>query len=323
MLRRKRLKKIIIIIVSLLFVIWVAASNILVDVALIPEKMQSLDAFEDITEESLEALVQTSDIEKNRAKAIEETNTWLESVDAEKWSVVTEEGYKLVGVAFYQKSPAHKWALLLHGYTGWKEELYPLACEYAKRGYQVLVPDMRCSGESEGDFIGMGWTDRRDNMRWLDKILEKDPQAEIVLHGQSMGGACALMMAGENLPDNVVAAIADSAYTDAYDMFKKQLWDWFHIPSFPLLNGANLMLQVRGGYNLKEASALEAVKHSKIPILIIHGAEDQFVPAEMAQDLYDAAAGEKELLVMQGAGHAQAPDKDPDKYYGTVFDFLK
>ncbi|QNM04704.1 alpha/beta hydrolase [Qiania dongpingensis] len=321
--KKKWLKRTLIILAVLLAAAYVVACNVLIDLALIPEKMEQAQAFEDLTEEGMEALVQTDDIQENRAEAISRTKKWLQSADTELLSVTTEDGYRLVAQAFYQERADHRWVLLLHGYTGWKEELYPIAYRYVQQGYQVLAPDMRCSGDSEGDFIGMGWTDRLDNQLWLDVILEKDPDAEIVLHGQSMGASCALMMGGEKLPANVKAIVSDSAYTDVYSIFKKQLKEWFHLPAFPLLDGANLMLKLRGGYDLKKASALNAVKECPLPILIIHGVEDAFVPVEMAQELYDAAAGDKELLLMEGAGHAQAPDKAPDEYYGTVFSFLE
>lgn len=321
--RKKKWIKRLVVVVLLLLVLFVAAANIVVDLALVPEKMEQTQAFEDITEDSYEALVKTDDIEQNRMAGLEKANQWAQTSDSRELSVTTKDGYRLIGRAFYQENESHNWVLLLHGYTGWKEEMYPIAYEYAKRGYQVLVPDMRCSGESGGDFIGMGWTDRLDNMLWLDTILQMDANAQIVIHGQSMGGACALMMAGEELPQNVLAAVSDSAYTDAYRIFKKQLKDWFHIPGFPLVDGASLMLQVRGGYSLKEASALEAVKKSSLPLLFIHGEEDAFVPVEMAYELYDAADCEKEILIVEGAGHAQAPDKAPKEYYETVFSFLE
>ena len=76
-------------------------------------------------------------------------------------------------------------------------------------------------------------------------------------------------------------------------------------------------------YDLMDASALEAVKRTSLPILFIHGTEDVFVPPEMSRELYDAAAGEKELLFVEGAGHVQAPDKEPELYYETVFSFLE
>lgn len=319
---RKRKLRIILVLAAVIVVVFFIICNILVDVALVPEKMEQTEAFGEITEQSMEALVQTDDIEMNQTKALEETEAWLEQVSTEKLSVTTVDGYQLIGQVFFQEEESHKWVILLHGYTGWKEELYPIGYQYAKQGYQVLSPDLRCSGESEGDFIGMGWTDRLDNMLWLNYILEQDPDAQIVIHGQSMGAASALMMTGEELPENVKAVVSDCAYTDVYSIFQKQIKEWFHLPGFPIIDGANLVLQLRGGYNIRKASAIDAVKKTNLPILFIHGDQDAFIPIEMAEELYDAANGEKELLVVEGAGHAQSQDKDPQGYYGTVFSFL-
>lgn len=319
---KKKYRNILLIILLLLFILYWTICYFAVSLALVPSFMEKTDVFEDVTDTAIEALVQTNDIQNNHAASIEETKKWLETATYEKLSLTSEDGYLFKAVTFSPEEESHNWVLLLHGYTGWKEELYPIACQYVQRGYHALVPDMRCSGESEGDFIGMGWTDRLDNMLWLNKILARDPEAKIVIHGQSMGAACALMMSGEELPSQVSAIISDCAYTDAYSMFAKQMKDWFGLPSFPLLDSMNLVLQLRGGYDLKDASALEAVKKTKLPVLIIHGEEDDMVPVDMAYELYEAADGKKELLIVPGAGHAQSVDKDPETYYKTVFDFL-
>lgn len=320
--KKKKYRNILLLILLLLFILYWTACYFAVSLSLVPSFMEKTDAFEEVTDTAMEALVQTSDIQNNHAAALQETSEWLQTAASEALTLTTEDGYRLVAASFSPEEPSHKWVLLLHGYTGWKEELYPIAYQYVQKGYHALVPDMRCSGESEGDFIGMGWTDRLDNMLWLEKILEQDPEADIVIHGQSMGAACALMMSGEDLPSSVSAIISDCAYTDAYSMFGKQMKDWFGLPSFPLLDSMNLMLQLRGGYDLKDASALEAVKKTSLPVLIIHGDQDDMVPVDMAYELYDAAGGEKELLIIPGAGHAQSMDKDPETYYDTVFAFL-
>lgn len=321
--RQKRAGRILTGILLFLFVIYWVVCYFLVSLALVPSFMEKTKVFETVTNTSIEALVQTSDIQNNRAASLDETRTWLKTAKASSWSVTTKDGYHLTATAFSPETQSSRWALLLHGYTGWKEELYPLAYHYIQRGYHVLVPDMRCSGESEGDFIGMGWTDRLDNMLWLSEILAQNPHASIVIHGQSMGASCALMMAGEELPSQVTAIVSDCAYTDAYRMFAKQMKDWFSLPSFPILDSMNLMLQLRGGYDLKKASALTAAEKTSLPVLIIHGQEDDMIPVEMAYQLYDALSGPKELLIVPGAGHAQAVDKDPDLYYETVFSFLQ
>ena len=239
-------------------------------------------------------------------------------------SVVSVDGYRLVANEFLTDEDSHTWVLVLHGYTGWKEEMYPFAYWYYEEGYHVIVPDLRCQGESDGDFIGMGWSDHYDCMLWLDYILSQDGDAQIIVHGQSMGAATALMMTGEeSLPDNVVAVISDCAYTDAYSMFGEKIKEWFGLPAFPLVDSACVVLRLRGGYDLKDASAVDAVVRSRVPILFIHGEEDAMINVQMSRDLYEAARCRKELLIIEGAGHAQAQDKEPETYFGSIREFLR
>lgn len=322
--RRKKVVCTFLVIAALVIVLYFVLVNFLVSAALVPSFMQKLEAFERITEESYAAQVQTSDIKINRQMTLNATEEWLQTAENRKISVKTEDGYTLIAAEFPAAEDNHKWVLILHGYTGWKEEMYPFAYWYHEQGYHVIVPDLRCQGESEGDFIGMGWTDHYDCMLWLDYILSQDGDAGIVLHGQSMGAAAALMISGdEELSVNIDAVISDCAYTDAYAMFGEKIKDWFHLPAFPLVDTACLVLRMRGGYDLKDASAIDAVRNSRIPTLFIHGDMDEMISVQMSKDLYEAAGCPKELLIIEGAGHAQAHEKDPEAYFGVIRVFLE
>ena len=325
--RKRKIFKALFIIILLLVVLYFILVNFLVSAALVPSFMRKLESFKRITDESYAAQVQTSDIQVNRQLALNQTDEWLETVHSQAIALETEDGYTLIANEFYaqdQSAENHRWALVLHGYTGWKEEMYPFARWYHEQGYHVIVPDLRCQGESEGDFIGMGWTDHYDCDLWIDYILTQDPDARIVIHGQSMGAATALMMAGEkSLSDHVAAVISDSSYTDAYSMFGDKVKEWFYLPAFPLVDSARFVLKLRGGYDLMDASALDAVAKSNTPTLFIHGASDAMISVQMSRDLYDAATCDKDLLIIDGAGHAQAQDKDPEAYYGAIQKFLQ
>lgn len=321
--KKKRIIKITCLIIMIFIILYFVLVNFLVSAALVPSFMQKLEAFERITEESYAAQVQTSDIKVNRQVAINETNEWLAAAERQKIAVKTEDNYTLIAEEFLADEDSHKWVLLLHGYTGWKEEMYPFAYWYHEQGYHIVAPDLRCQGESEGDFIGMGWTDHFDCILWMNYILSLDADAEIVIHGQSMGAATALMMAGDKeISKNIKAVISDCAYTDAYSMFGEKITTWFYLPPFPIVDTACIVLRLRGGYNLKDASAIEAVAQSSTPILFIHGEQDDMIPVRMSKDLYEAAGGPKELLIIEGAGHAQAQDKDPEAYYSAIEAFL-
>ncbi len=322
--KKRKIRIIICVTVLTVVVLYFILVNFLVSAALVPSFMQRLEAFERITDESYAAQVQTSDIKVNRQITLNATAEWLRTAACRKLSVISQDGYTLIAEEFFTEEDSHKWALVLHGYTGWKEEMYPFAYWYHEQGYHVIVPDLRCQGESEGDFIGMGWTDHFDCMLWIDYILSQDADAQIILHGQSMGAATALIMAGdENLPENITAVISDCAYTDAYSMFGEKIEDWFSLPAFPLVDTACLVLRLRGGYDLKDASALEAVEKSNVPILFIHGDMDDMISVQMSEALYDAACCRKELLIVEGAGHAQAHEKDPEAYFGAIKAFLE
>lgn len=321
--RKKKVIKAILFTILFCFIIYVILIYFLVSACLVPSFMDRLNAFEDITRKCYSEQVQTTDIQENRSKLLADTAQWLETAGRKKLSVQTDDGYTLIAAEFAARQDSDRWVLLLHGYTGWKEEMYQFAYWYYEQGFHVLVPDLRCQGESEGDFIGMGWTDHYDCQLWIDYILTCTPDAQIVLHGQSMGAATALIMTGaENPSGHIVAVVSDSAYTDAYSMFGDKITEWFGLPAFPFVDSACLMLRLRGGYDLRDASALRAVEQSKVPTLFIHGDEDKMINVEMSCKLYEAAACPKELLIVEGAGHGQTQEKDPQAYYGTIEGFL-
>ena len=219
------------------------------------------------------------------------------------------------------QNDSNKWVITVHGYTSEGINMSSYAKNYYDIGYNVLIPDLRSHGLSEGDYIGMGWDDRLDIIDWINTILEYNPNAEIVLHGVSMGAATVSMVSGEDLPSNVKAIVADCGYTSVWDEFAYQLDDLFSLPEFPILNVSSLVAKVRAGYFLGEASTLKQVAKSKTPILFIHGDEDDFVPYYMMEELYNATSSEKEMLTIKNAGHAKASEVDPETYWTTVSNF--
>lgn len=217
----------------------------------------------------------------------------------------------------------HKWAILVHSYRTDHRFMNPYAKAYQEQGYNTLQPDNRAHGQSEGDYIGMGYLDQYDILSWIDYIIEKDPEAEIVLHGVSMGASTLMMLSGQaDIPDNVKVMIEDCGYTSAKDYLTWKLNQRFHLPAFPVIPIANVAFKVSAGYYMNDASALEGVKKSDIPTLFIHGTEDRTVPVEDVYKLYEAATCEKQLYIVEGAGHGEALWKNEIEYWKQVFDFI-
>jgi fermentation-respiration switch protein FrsA (DUF1100 family) len=249
-------------------------------------------------------------------------SSWYEPGYASNISVKTSDGFMLTGISYEHKPKSCGWALIVHGYSSRKEDMLTYAKRYYNEGYNVLLPDLRAHGESEGDFVGMGWLDRKDLVIWIENLLVGHPDADIVMHGISMGGAAVMMASGEELPGNVKAIVEDSGYTSVWDILDYQLGYRYHLPAFPVLYGASIWSNSKWGYNWKEASAVEQVKKSKTPILFIHGGEDDIVPTTMAYDVYQAAKCKKRLLIIEGAEHAGAVCTNPERYWDEVFSFI-
>lgn len=236
--------------------------------------------------------------------------------------ITSSDDLKLHSYQVKNQTPSNKWVITVHGYTSEGINMSSYAKKYYDNGYNVLIPDLRAHGLSEGDYIGMGWDDRLDIISWINYILNEDPNAEIVLHGISMGSATVLMTSGEEIPSNVKVIVADCGYTSVWDEFAYQLDDLFSLPEFPILNVSSIVAKIRAGYFLGEASSIKQVKKSKTPILYIHGDQDDFVPYYMMEELYNATSSEKEMLTIKGAEHAKASEVDPKTYWTTVNNFI-
>lgn len=248
---------------------------------------------------------------------------WFAENSQDRW-LTSRDGLKLHGL-YLPREDSHKYAVICHGYGSAPQFGGRFAAKFYEMGYHVLAPAARAHERSEGEYVSMGWLERRDIVAWVDTLVEQDPRAEIVLFGVSMGGATVMMTAGEaDLSPNVKCVVEDCGYSSVWDEFAAQLKEQFGLPTFPVLNAASLVTQVRAGWNFKEASAVEQLKKAKLPMLFIHGEEDTFVPYAMLDVVYEACASpEKERLSVPGAGHGEASWEDPEGYWAAVERFLE
>ena len=237
--------------------------------------------------------------------------------------ITSSDNLKLHAYEVKNENKTDKWAIVVHGYTSEGKLLSSKAKHLYNMGYNVLVPDLRSHGSSEGDYIGMGWHDRLDIIDWINYIVKNNPNSEIALNGTSMGSATVLMVSGEKLPSNVKAIVADCGYTSVYDEFSYQLKQLFNLPAFPIMNFSDVVTHIRAGYCLNDASAINQVKKSTTPILYIHGDKDDFVPYYMMDELYNATNSEKEKLTIEGGEHANSDLVNPKLYWSTVNSFLE
>jgi len=267
-----------------------------------------------------EAAVASSEATAEDQMIFEEANAWFEEQTPEILEINSFDDLTLKAQYIEQDHP--KKVILAHGFNQSSDDMGKLTKLYYDLGFDILLPDARGHGESEGDYIGYGWHDRLDYIDWIQLLIDDYGAEQIVLHGHSMGAATVLMTSGETLPDEVQAIIADSSYSTVQEELVHQLKHIYNLPPFPLLNVTSMVTKVRAGYTFKEASAIDQVRKNTRPLFIIHGNNDDLVPTEMGHQIYEAAGGDKELWIVPDSGHTKAFDIVTQEFQDRVENFI-
>ncbi|MCT4457031.1 alpha/beta hydrolase [Lactiplantibacillus paraplantarum] len=261
--------------------------------------------------------------ERSRAENTEIENFWYLKQPKQQWMIQSFDGLNLVATYIPNPKTVGRLAILAHGLGHSREQMIPYARIFMSLGYDVLMPDARAFGDSQGHTIGYGWLDRLDYERWITMALDQlGLDIDIVLMGISMGAATVMATSGEPLPDNVKAIVEDSGYADLYDEAKFRLTHKFHLPAYPIMPVANRLAHVRAGYGFKDGQILQRVMAGGLPILMIHGSKDQTVPVRNAHTLYDQLPQQKGLYIDPDARHVEAIRTHPDRYQEVLDEFL-
>lgn len=274
-------------------------------------------------------LTHVSNQEKDRGhqKAVAENtaadNVWYLKQPIQEWHQATDDGLVLRASYIPAEQTSQKVVILAHGINHAREQMIPYARLFHEQGYNVLMPDARAQGQSDGHRIGFGWPDRVDYLGWINLVISQlGDQAEIVLMGFSMGAATVLATAGESLPSNVKAVVADSGFASIYQMAKTTLRRDYHLPANPIVPIADWLAKWRTGSRLSQERVTDQLKRAMVPILIIHGEKDQVVPVGHARTLYEAIKGPKQAYIVPDTHHIEAYAHDPKRYREVLSQFL-
>ena len=254
-----------------------------------------------------------------------ESKKWLESAECEPLHITSFDGTVLAG---YYYPVRHNNGCLVMAFNGYRSDSrgqYSHITRYLNGlGCDVVLIDDRAHGSSGGKYVGFGVLDRFDCVKWAKYIDEKfRSERKIYLYGVSMGAATVVMAGELELPETVKGIIADCGFTSPYKVCKHVLNSWYHMPSFPLMQISNLYCRIFAGYGYKDADAADAAAKSKLPLLIIHGGADTFVPTYMGREIYDASASvHKKLVIVDNACHAESYFTDMERYRREFEDFI-
>lgn len=238
--------------------------------------------------------------------------------------ITSYDGIRLHGRYYHNKDGAP----LNIGFHGYRATALRDFCvganETLVRGHNLLLIDQRGQSKSEGHTITMGVKEHRDVKSWVDyatKRFKKD--TKIILYGVSMGAASVVMATALDLPENVKGVIADCPYSSPKDIVlnvAKQDMGIAPAVAYPFVY---LAAKIFGNFDINEVSCKDAVKKTKIPVLILHGEADLYVPCYMSDEILKANPLMVTRHTFKDAGHGLSFFADKERYRKITEDFFE
>lgn len=259
------------------------------------------------------------------AKWLEPHNRWVAEQEIERCMITSDRGDILRG---YYLPPSGDSKVIVFGSHGFHSDHagdpHTFIRHYHEMGYGFFCCDHVGSSSSGGKYVGFDYYESRDMLRWIEYLTARfGSDITVILHGVSMGAATVLQLAGQNCPACVKLIISDCAYTSAMDEFEHVVRDAGISRPKPVLQIFNAINKRLAGFDLKDTDVRQSVANAQVPVLFIHGGQDDFVPTRMVYELYNLCPmDKKEMKVFDNAKHAQSLMLNEKEYLQLVDDFI-
>lgn len=254
---------------------------------------------------------------------IQDANKWLASHNAQDVWITSHDGLQLHALWVTADNSVGT-ILFAHGYRSSPLlDFGPAFSYYHKMGFNLLIPDQRSHGKSQGRYITFGVLESKDMQRWIAYHNHRFSNGPVILSGLSMGASTMLYLANKNLPKNVRGIIADCGFTSPKAILSSVFKRVTHLPAAPSVFTAEFFSRCLARFSLWECDTRNILAASRLPVFMIHGKQDDFVPYEMTVEGYDACISEKHLLLVENADHGVSFLVEPVKYKDVIVTFIK
>jgi len=267
----------------------------------------------------LSGSVKCDDFQNEYLRCAEE----LKNKENERIEISAYDGQKLVGHWIPVENP-QRIIIAMHGWrSGWYKDFGMASQAWEENGCSVLYAEQRGQNESDGSYIGFGLTERFDCQSWAHWVSENiSPELPIYLAGVSMGATTVLLASELLLPSNVKGVMADCGFTSPDAIWKHIAKNNLHI-KFKLKSFFADEIYKHLTEEDSKYSTTDALQNTKLPVMLVHGADDHFVPVEMTIENYRACKSEKELLIVPGADHGMSYFIAKEQYEELAKSFWK
>ncbi len=197
------------------------------------------------------------------------------------------------------------------------------ASPYVEAGYNILVPDSRAHGFSEGKYVTMGYREHLDLLAWMEYANRKLSCREIVLHGVCVGAATSVYAAtSDSAPEYLKAVTVEGLFENFYEVLRRRILCRGK-KTFPVLQWLWLICRVKYGVNYLKFSPERRIGGMRYPMLFIHSREDQSSLPRSGERLFEKCGSpKKEMVWMDTGSHSHIRLAHTEAYDSAIKRFL-
>ncbi len=246
--------------------------------------------------------------------------SWYDPLPKTDYTVKSYDGY-ILHVQFIENPlKTKRFILISHGYTDNHIGSLKYTKMYLDLGFNVILYDLRGHGINKKTFCTFSVRESRDLIELIRDSRKRYPDAEVFgIHGESLGSATSIACL-KYKPD-IDFVIDDCGFSEIESVMKNGLRG-MHLPSW-LIYPVSLSNKICHGLFFREMRPIDSLADNTIPILFIHGADDDFIFPFHSEHMQKATRGYSEIHLIPGAGHASSVLTAPDDYRKYVSSFLQ
>lgn len=251
---------------------------------------------------------------------------WYDALDKEKILINSKQGYGIDCELIKSHTGGKRVVILCHGFSFNRVAGLKYSQIFLDNGFDVIIYDHRACGYSGGKYTTMGYYESQDLSAIIDWVYKNYGEDCIIgTHGESMGATTVLLNCARDCRVNF--AIADCGFSDLKKQLAYRLKVEFKIPAFPFLQVSSFVAKLRANFWFKDVSPIREIQKRdglpNMPILFIHGSEDDYVLTTMCKEMYDIKKGKKAMYIAKGANHVGSFGIDREEYRRQIEKFLK
>lgn len=246
---------------------------------------------------------------------------WLNSSKCSDEYITSNDGLKLHALKV-ENHKTNNYIILVHGIWSNNKYMVPYAYEFDRLGYNLLLVNQRASGKSEGNYYTYGYSESNDLLLWTDFLVKNNKKIKIAYFGISMGAATVMMASNKVNVKNVKCIIEDCGYSSLKDQLAHVLKNRYKVyKPYPILNIFEKKMNSKLGLFFNDICPSDALKSNKLPLFVVHGNHDDFVPFNMSKIIYENQLGDKEYFEVDGARHCESMNNQ--NYFSKIEIFIK